>query len=338
MAPMRIGLVLGAGGLTGQAFHAGVLAALAERTGWDPRTATVIVGTSAGAGVGTYLRFGLSAGDYAAMLGHGAMSSEGVAMVERLGPAGDWQTPTLPRRLPQPPGLPLITRLLTRPHRVRPESVLGVTVPPGRIDTETWAASLRALTGDEWPPDPLWICAVRTRDARRIVFGREGAPRPDVATAVAASSAIPTYFAPVRIDGDEYVDGAVHSPTNADLLAREDVDLVVISSPMSAAGGAAGLRSLSAAARRHFRFRLATEVRRLHGANITTLVLQPSADDLAVMGNAAMDEARRARVVAQAQATTLRRLTQPHRAEAIERLAEAGRQTGRAGTQVAWNP
>ena len=33
----RVGLVLGAGGVAGGAFHAGVLAALAEATGWDPR-------------------------------------------------------------------------------------------------------------------------------------------------------------------------------------------------------------------------------------------------------------------------------------------------------------
>ena len=43
----RIGLVLGAGGLTGQAFHAGVLRALVEATDWDPRGASIIVGTLA---------------------------------------------------------------------------------------------------------------------------------------------------------------------------------------------------------------------------------------------------------------------------------------------------
>jgi len=46
----RIGLVLGAGGIVGHAFHAGVLGALAEVTGWDPRAAEVVVGTSAGSG------------------------------------------------------------------------------------------------------------------------------------------------------------------------------------------------------------------------------------------------------------------------------------------------
>ena len=39
----RIGLVLGAGGVVGHAFHTGVLAALQEETGWDARGAELIV-------------------------------------------------------------------------------------------------------------------------------------------------------------------------------------------------------------------------------------------------------------------------------------------------------
>ena len=57
----RIGLVLGAGGAVGHAFHAGVLAALADETGWDAREAEVVVGTSAGSVVGALLRAGMSA-------------------------------------------------------------------------------------------------------------------------------------------------------------------------------------------------------------------------------------------------------------------------------------
>jgi len=311
---------MGAGGLTGQAYHAGVLTALAEATGWDPRTAAVVVGTSAGSGVGAYLRAGMSAQDYASMLGVGPMTDAGVALVERLGPSGDWQTPTLPRQWPQPPGRALLGRIATEPFRVRPESLLGVIVPPGRIDTETWAASLRALTGPQWPEEPLWICAVRTSDARRVVFGSPGAPATDVATAVAASSAVPSYFAPVAIGPDRYVDGAVHSPTNADLLVREPVDLAIVSSPMSVAR-ASGVRSWADAARRHFRFRLALEVRRLRNAGVPTLVFQPSTDDLAAMGGAAMDETRNAHVVEQARTTTLRRLRADHRAERVALLA-----------------
>ncbi len=62
----RIGLVLGAGGVVGHAYHAGVLDGLAEATGWDPREAEVIVGTSAGSVVGALLRAGFSAHDLAA--------------------------------------------------------------------------------------------------------------------------------------------------------------------------------------------------------------------------------------------------------------------------------
>src|SRR3990170_2829749 len=52
----RIGLVLGAGGLPGEAFHRGVLRALWDVAGWDARTAEVIVGPWAGALVGASLR------------------------------------------------------------------------------------------------------------------------------------------------------------------------------------------------------------------------------------------------------------------------------------------
>jgi hypothetical protein len=50
--------VLGGGGLAGQAYHAAVLAALEHDLGWDPRTAAVIVGTSAGAITGAYFGTG----------------------------------------------------------------------------------------------------------------------------------------------------------------------------------------------------------------------------------------------------------------------------------------
>ena len=62
----RVGLVLGAGGIVGQAYHAGVLAALEVDLGWDARSADVIVGTSAGSVMGTALRMGLAATDLAA--------------------------------------------------------------------------------------------------------------------------------------------------------------------------------------------------------------------------------------------------------------------------------
>src|SRR3954468_18683755 len=54
----RVGLVLGAGGITGIAWLVGALEALREHTGWDPATADVISGTSAGAVAATVLASG----------------------------------------------------------------------------------------------------------------------------------------------------------------------------------------------------------------------------------------------------------------------------------------
>lgn len=59
----RVGLVLGAGGATGRGFHIGVLAALQDLTGFDARTASVIVGTSSGAPIIGLVRAGMSGHD-----------------------------------------------------------------------------------------------------------------------------------------------------------------------------------------------------------------------------------------------------------------------------------
>jgi NTE family protein len=303
--PPRIGLVLGAGGLTGQAFHAGVLAGIQDATGWDARDADVVVGTSAGAAVGAYLRFGLSPPDLVAMLTDGEASPAGRALLDRLGPAGDWTAPTVPRTW-SPPHPRLLRRMVRTPWKVRPEALLGVSVPTGRIEPESWTSALRPVTGPDWPERPLWICAVRMDDAHRVVFGRPGAPTTDVATAVGASAAIPGYFAPVTIHGRRYVDGGVHTPTNADILRRESLDLVIVSSPMSRSRGTS-LRPAHAP-RGHFRARLGQEVRRLRRAGIAVRTFQPADDDLDAMGNRAMEHARVADVVATVRATTRRRL------------------------------
>ena len=304
----RVGLVLGAGGLTGQAFHAGVLAGIETATGWDPRGAAVVVGTSAGSGVGTSLRIGLSAADIAARVRGLDLSPAGADLVARLGPTGDWTAPTR-RREWRPPHPRLLGRMARTPWRIPPEALLGVSVPTGRIDTESWTAALRPVTGAAWPDESLWICTVRMDDAHRVVFGRADAPATDVATAVGASSAIPGFFAPVTIHGRRYVDGGVHSPSNADVLKRERLDLVLVSSPMTMSRKAQ-IRRAAHAPRAHFRARLGLEVRRLRRAGIEVVTFQPSTEDLAVMGTRAMDPSRMAAVAAQATATTLRRLAE----------------------------
>ena len=75
-SPARVAVVLGAGGLVGHAFHAGVLAALAE-AGWDGRTADLLVGTSVGAITAGLLRAGLAPRDLFAYTTNGSLSDGG---------------------------------------------------------------------------------------------------------------------------------------------------------------------------------------------------------------------------------------------------------------------
>ncbi len=143
-----------------------------------------------------------------------------------------------------------------------------------------------------WPRAPLWIVAVRRSDGRRVVFGKEGEPTADVPSAVAASCAIPGYFSPVEIDGTAYVDGGVHSPTNADLVADAHVDVVIVSSPMSVRQRAARPR-LDLGLRLVFAAYLREEVWTLRRGRRTHVVtIEPNAAVLSAMGFNLMDGRR----------------------------------------------
>jgi NTE family protein len=308
----RIGLVLGAGGVVGHAFHAGVLTALAEETGWDPRGAELIVGTSAGSGVAAMLRAGLPAPDLFARATDGALSAEGEAVSARAG------LPSAPLPVARPglaltAGMAAPSRLLAaarRPWKVRLGTVAAAVLPAGQVPSELVAGPLRPLFGDAWPEAPLWICAVALDRGRRVVFGRSGAPVASVADAVAASCAIPGYFRPVTIGGTRYVDGGAHSPTNLDVVVGRPLDLVIVSSPMSSSRGAPR-PAPDVAARRLFRLYLSREAAAVRRTGIPVVTFQPSAEDQAVMGYNAMDPNRRGAVAEQVRNTARRRLREP---------------------------
>ncbi len=272
-------LVLGAGGLTGGAFHAGVLLGLLDG-GWDAATADLILGTSAGASTGSSLRAGIPVADlYGGQTG-GEVSAATEARRRALPPTLDFARPD--RRF----GLPLSPSLGGRAlfRRGRPRYGLGWAgwLPRGQMDTRRIAARIDGLFGDErWPTQPFWACAVRIRDGRRRVFGRDESEA-TVGQAVAASSAVPGLLAPVRIDGDEHVDGAVYSPTNVDLVAGLGYDRVIVSAPMA---GSTDLRDL---ARGYHSRLLRSEVAAVRQRGTEVLVIPPDAATLAAMGDDAM--------------------------------------------------
>ena len=329
LAGRRVGLVLGAGGMIGHAYHAGVLAALEDHLDWDARDADLVVGTSAGSVVGSTLRAGIGARDLAARSTGDPLSPEAARLVARSEAAVPGGVPLRPRRargLPRMAAPGMVARTMLRPFWWnRPGIVLAGAIPAGRVPTDWVSAGFRVLYGDEWSDRPLWIAAVRLSDGRRVVFGRDGAAHPPVADAVAASCAIPGFFEPVTIDGDRYVDGGAHSPTNADLVATEDLDLVVVSSPMSIGGGGGRRRpTIDAPARRLCRLYLAREIARIRKRGIPVVAFQPTPDDLGAMGVNAMDPDRRATVTRQARASASAKLERDD-VQAILREPRAGR-------------
>ncbi len=310
---LSIGLVLGAGGVVGQAYQAGVLAALQRESGWDPRTATIVVGTSAGSVTGAALRVGVPATDLAASLYGVATSRRGGAILRRILPAdaGPLPTPSV-RSILRPWNLPspaLITRVARRPLAFRPEVAAMTLIPRGQIDISERARGLDEHIGTRWP-DGLRICAVRRSDGARVVFGRPGAPPARLADAVLASCAIPGYFRPVTIEGTEYVDGGVHSVTNADVLRSEGLDLVVIVSSMSAAQGT--VNGADGLLRRTVHRRMEREIARLEEAGTAVISLEPGPESRRAMGLRAMAEDRSPQVVEAAyEETRMRILASP---------------------------
>jgi NTE family protein len=95
--------------------------------------------------------------------------------------------------------------------------------------------------------------------------------------------------------------------SNLDLLCGRDLDLVVCLNPMSSAaeltGGTPGER-IGAAMRGLSGRRLRHEVGKLERDGTEVLILQPTADDVAVMGLNMMARGRRVEVLERARRTT----------------------------------
>jgi NTE family protein len=288
---MRVGLVLGGGGVIGMAYHAAALAAIEHDLGWDPRTADVVVGTSAGSVIGALLRRGVPASDLASMaVGAEPRSSPpGIARAMRERP--EFPPVRLLAFLGRPPRLPspgLVTAWLRRPWRLDPVTAVASVIPDGTFDLAEHAGALEEVLGSRWPDRDLWVCTVRRRDLRRVVLGRDVHPR--LAAAVAASCAIPGHFRPVDVDGELHIDGGVRSPTNADVLRRAGLDLAIILSPMS--GRSIGGFSVGNAVRRHARGKVEAEQARLHAAGTATLLIEPGPDVIEALGRDFMSHAR----------------------------------------------
>jgi NTE family protein len=183
-----IAVALAGGGERVVAWEAGVLSGLRVRP-------DVVLGTSAGALVAARFAAGWVAHDDVAPGPHPAAAFAQLAAVWEV--AGE----TLQAR----------RRTLGR---------CALAASPG--GEEAYVGRVAVRVPPLWPA-ALRVAAIDADSGERVIFSRG-----DVARAVAASRAVPGLLPPVTIAGRRYVDGALGSATNADVLRGE----VIVVAPL----------------------------------------------------------------------------------------------------------
>jgi NTE family protein len=216
MSDQRTALVLGGGGITGIAWEIGLLAGLAE-TGTDLTGADLVIGTSAGSVVGAQVTSGAGleamyarqleppTGEPVARLNRATIAQFGWALLRSRGRDVEF------RRRVGALALAAEKAGLTPSEQERLD-LIGVR-----------------LVTTQWPDRKLVVTAVDAETGEFRPFDRDsGVP---LASAVAASCAVPGVYPPVTIDGRRYVDGGMRSAANADLA--QGYDRLVVLAPIA---------------------------------------------------------------------------------------------------------
>jgi NTE family protein len=239
-------LVLASGGTLGEAWMSGVLAGIEDSSGHDFRTTESFVGTSAGSLVAAALVAGQrprrpKGGSGLPALTTGATHDDLAS--ETASGVGATHV-SLPRAV-----LQNVAREAVRLASIAAMPVAPMALSVGSSGTTAVRAVLlgrapgadRSLTrihdgisatGARFD-GRLRVVTVDRDNGRRVVFGAPGAPGATVAEAVQASCSVPWIFAPVQIDGREYVDGGVWSNTNLDVAPAGRLTQVLCLNPIA---------------------------------------------------------------------------------------------------------
>jgi NTE family protein len=307
----------------------GALQALEDEGGFRAEQATRVLGTSAGALVGVMGAVGVSPtqmGEHATTL---AVAGGGIA--------GPYRASLWPPPLGFGSARMSVAMLRAQRDRSLGAMLMGL-LPRGILHTDPISRLVERVVGGVWPVAPaLRVVACDYGSGQRVTFGSKHAPAAGVGEAVAASCAIPGFFKPVRIGERSYIDGGIHSHSNLDLMAGEELDLVICLSPMSSSAAMPAtsmLERLAAARRRRARTALLAEARPLRRQGTQVVVLEPDFTDLAAMGANPMARDRAERVIEIARsgvARALRRLSLAAMLADAEPVATRAAVASRAG-------
>jgi NTE family protein len=237
----RVALVLGGGGITGAAYHLGVLNAInsmSRRAGVNHFD--LYVGTSAGSVIATCLANGITPEELIlANLDHQAATMPGIGADELMRPDRRGLARSILR---WPFGvLGALRRYIGHPFTtglIDGFGALAEGLPPALYTTDGTERYLRQLLEERGSNEfgktkrKLLITATDLDTSRRVVFGEEGLKDVPVSEAAAASTAIPLLYAPREIDGRQYVDGGLRSTTNIDIAIAHGAKLIVVINPL----------------------------------------------------------------------------------------------------------
>jgi NTE family protein len=264
-------LVLGGGGVVGIAWETGVLIGLRD-DGADVSDADLVVGTSAGATVGTQLAAGRDLDELLAVQ-LGPSDGRQEALMKEVDVDGwsaflEWRT-----------SLPRADQSLLREIGRR---ALAAQTPTEAARLEMVEARLGVA---EWPERALQVTAVDCETGQPAVWSRESGV--SLLRAVASSGAVPVMFPPITIHGRRYYDGGVKSATWADLAAGYDA--VVIVAPIVPA---------TSVLSRDVEQTWAEERAAIEQAGGRSILITPDADSIEAFGPNLMDPSRRAKAAA----------------------------------------
>jgi NTE family protein len=233
----RCALALAGGGVVGGMYEVGAVAAIEERLAGRWSGFDIYVGCSAGSVVASLLANGLRASELYQILDQdlpdplnfrrGAVFSRGtfrrasVRLARLLWAVSKNVMHGVRRSIPD---------MLARAERDMPAGFFQLDALE-RFMRSAFAA--RRLTNDfSTLGRRLLIPAVDLDRAQRAVFGRDDLREVPISRAIAASSAIPGFFEPYRVNGRDYVDGGVGFSGHADLAAEAGADLVLVVNPL----------------------------------------------------------------------------------------------------------
>ena len=280
---VRTAIVLGAGGTVGVGYHAGVLKALAD-AGMDPAAVDLVVGTSAGAIVGSILRVGHDL-DEVWELAH-ADENPFVDDQPFFRPdvvfSQGWRTP-----------LGLARRVVGSTWVLQRSVLRWPTVNPPRTMQRFYRAGLGSVTeqrsefalwaGEEWPDERLALCSFDIVTGRRVVLGEPGPHRPALPDAMRAAAAVPIVYPPVRLGRRLLVDGAVSSSTNLDVAVEAGAELIIVAAPLTYDHDDRPAMHLRAG-KQLFDCRLEKELAAARAAGVEVLEIRPNAEEAEVHG------------------------------------------------------